>query len=707
MANPATGTGRSKRAANLDRLLNPSSIAFVGGLKIASAVQRCRDFGFTGDIWLVNPHHAEIAGIRCYASIADLPCAPDAVFIAVAARQATQVVSELAARGAGGAIVYASGFAETGAEGAALQTRLVEAAGDMAVLGPNCYGLLDGLHGSALWPVAHGAARVESGVAVITQSGNLAYNLSMSTRNVPFAYLVSVGNQAMIDVAQLIDAFLDNPRVRAIGVHLEGLKNVRAFSEAATRALARGIPIVALKSGVSRLGAELALSHTSSLAGSDELYDALFKRLGIIRAKDPVGMVETLKLLSVSGVPKSSSLAALATSGGDAGFVADLADAHNIEFSPVSARGRESLQAVLPAYATIANPLDFTTTPWGNADAMRGCCDAMLGDGPGAAVMILDYPRQESGERDSCVIAADAFAASVRENAVTGAVISVFPDLMPPADAARMVSAGITPLQGLAEGMAAIGAAMWYATTRSRILATDSLSSLPVLQPGDNTAVRRVYDEWDSKRMMADYGLSIPAAELVAPGDAADAAQRLGFPVCAKVVSADLPHKTEAGAVALKLDSREAVAHAVERMVQSVARYAPDVAVERLLVERMAAPPLLELIVGVKREENFGLALVLGTGGVLVELLRDTVTLLLPVRHEDVREALLRLKLGPLLTGYRGSQPADLDAVVLNIMAIARFAQAHADSLLELDINPLLVQKDGAVAVDALVVLAR
>ncbi|HXZ08135.1 MAG TPA: CoA-binding protein, partial [Paraburkholderia sp.] len=393
MQSLSTGVERgSPLAANLRRLLNPSSIAFVGGRGIARAVQRCRDFGFTGDIWLVNPSHAEISGVHCHASVAALPHAPDATFVAVPAAQAVEVVRELAAYGAGGVIVYASGFAETGAEGAVLQQSLIEAAGDMAVLGPNCYGLLDGLHGSGLWPVAHGTGRVEAGVAVITQSGNLAYNLSMSTRGVPFAYLVSVGNQAMIDCALLIEAFLDDPRVRAIGLHIEGLKHVGAFSEAAARALACGVPIVALKSGVSKLGAQLALSHTSSLAGPDALYDALFKRLGIIRAKDPVGMVETLKLLSLSGVPKSNTLAALATSGGDAGLIADLAEEHDIAFPSVTAHGHASLAKILPQYANIANPLDFTTTPWGNADAMRACCDALLSDAPGAAAMILDYP---------------------------------------------------------------------------------------------------------------------------------------------------------------------------------------------------------------------------------------------------------------------------------------------------------------------------
>ncbi|KVF57664.1 acyl-CoA synthetase [Burkholderia cepacia] len=703
-SSPAVRDRRATAAANLRRLLEPASIAFVGGRGIAGAVQRCRDYGYAGEIWLVNPNHTEIDGVRCHASVADLPAAPDAVFVAVAARQAIDVVRALAERGAGGAIVYASGFSETGSDGAALQHALVDAAGDMAVLGPNCYGLINGLNGSALWPVAHGAPRVESGVAVITQSGNLAYNLSMSARSVPFAYLASVGNQASVDIARLVDAFVDDPRIRAIGVHLEGLKDVRAFSEAAARALARGVPIVALKSGTSTLGAQLAMSHTSSLAGSDALYDALFRRLGVIRVKDPVGLVETLKLLAIAGVPERRTLAALATSGGDAGLVADLGEARGIAFPPVGDAGRDALGNVLPAYATIANPLDFTTTPWGDPDKMRACCDALLADRPGAAAMILDYPQEATGERPLCDIAASAFAASARRHGVVGAVISVFPDLTPPDHAARMAAAGIAPLQGLADGIHAIGAAMTYGDTRRRILDADALNALPVLRAGNGDGGgATLHDEWASKRMLAAHGLAVPPAECVAPADAPAAAGRLGFPVCVKVVSDRLPHKTEAGAVALKLASPEAVAAAVERMIEQVARHAPDVSVERVLVEKMADAPLLELIVGVKREPNFGLALVLGTGGVLVELIRDTATLLLPVRESDVRDALLGLQLGPLLTGYRGRPKADLDAIVANVMAIARFAQAHADTLVELDVNPLLAMEHGAVAVDALV----
>lgn len=702
---PAGGGPDTPRARNLHRLLGPQSLAFVGGRSMASAVRRCREFGFEGDLWLVNPYHDEIDGVRCHASIDALPYAPDAAFVGTAAGHALAAVRALAERGAGGAIVYASGFAETGAEGAALQQALVDAAGDMALLGPNCYGLLDGLHGSALWPVAHGAARVEHGVAVITQSGNLAYNLSMSTRRVPFAYLVSVGNQAMIDVAQLIHAFLDRPQVRAIGVHLEGLKDVPAFSEAAARALAQGVPVVALKSGVSALGAQLALSHTSSLAGSDALYDALFKRLGVIRVKDPVSLAETLKLLSIAGVPKNNRLAALATSGGDAGLVADLAEAQGIEFPPVSPAGRACLKEILPSYANIANPLDFTTTPWGRQDAMRACCDALLANEPGAATLILDYPKDASGERPACMIAADALAACAREKDVPAAIVSVFADLMPEAEAARIAAMGVAPLQGLREGFEAIGAAMAYGATRSRILRENALAALPTLHAADAPAGRRVCDEWTSKHMLAEHGLTVPPGEVTSPQDASHAATRIGFPVCVKVVSDQLPHKTEAGAVALRLNTPEEVSEAVERMTRSVANHAPHVSVERILVERMARAPILELIVGVRREPGFGFALVLGTGGVLVELLRDTATLLLPVRAEDVRAALLGLKLGALLSGYRGGKPVDLDALVRNVMAVASFAQAHADGLVELDVNPLLVLEDGAVAVDALVVL--
>ena len=293
---------------NLKRLLAPRHLAFVGGRSMARALKRCADGGFTGPMWLVNPQHDSLDGIPCVRRVADLPYGPDAVFIATNRELTLACVAELAAIGTGGAICYASGFAETGADGAALQQQLVSAAGDMALLGPNCYGLLDYLHSAALWPVAHGGKAVEKGVAVLTQSGNFAYNLSMSDRSLPIAYMASVGNQAQLGVAELMDVLLDEPRVTAIGLHLEGLKNVPGFARAAHKALEKGIPIIALKTGVSQIGAELALSHTSSLSGSDALYDSLFARLGVIRVSGPVSFVETLKAAARSQVAKRPSM---------------------------------------------------------------------------------------------------------------------------------------------------------------------------------------------------------------------------------------------------------------------------------------------------------------------------------------------------------------------------------------------------------------
>ncbi len=689
------------RAARLRRFLAPRHLAFFGGGKITAAIARCRAFGFDGPIWLVNPRHAEIDGIRCYASVDELPEAPDASFIATPAAATVEIVRALAACGAGGAAAYASGFAEAG--DAALQRALVEAAGDLALLGPNCYGLIDGLHGAALWPVAQGARRVSEGVAVITQSGNLGYNLSMSERGVPFAYLISVGNQAVLDVAALVEALLDEPRVKAIGVHLEGLRDVAAFSRAAARALERGIPIVALKVGASQVGAKLALSHTSSLAGSDAVYQALFARLGIVRVDTPVALLETLKCLAHGMSSPGRRLAALTCSGGDAGLAADLAEREGIDYPELSDAGRARLREVLPDYATLSNPLDFTTTAWGEPEVLGACCDAVLAEGCDAGVLVLDYPKQASGERPACDLVADTFAAALARHRRPGAVVSVFPELLPVEAVQRLAAAGVPALQGLHEGFAAIAAGMRYAERRAEVLAGGELERLPVLAAPSPAGEARLLDEWDSKQWLRRYGLPVPEGVLVAPEDAPAAAEALGFPVCVKLVSAELPHKTEMGAVELRLGSAAEVAAAVARMRAAVAAKAPQLRTERILVERMAPAPVAELIVGVKREAGFGLALVIGAGGVLVEVLRDSATLLLPTDAAAVRRALMGLRSSRLLTGYRGSPAGDVEAAVRAILAVAEFAVAHAGQLEELDVNPLLVLPNGAVAVDALI----
>ncbi len=687
---------------NLKRLLAPRHLAFVGGRSMARALKRCADGGFAGPMWLVNPQHDSLDGVPCVRCIADLPCGPDAVFIATNRELTLTCVAELAAIGTGGAICYASGFAETGVAGAALQQQLLSAAGDMALLGPNCYGLLDYLHSSALWPVAHGGKAVAKGVAVLTQSGNFAYNLSMSDRSLPVAYMASVGNQAQLGVAELMDVLLDEPRVTAIGLHLEGVKNVPGFARAAHKALEKGIPIIALKTGVSQLGAELALSHTSSLSGSDALYDSLFARLGVIRVSGPVSFVETLKAAACGNLPAGKRLIALACSGGDAGLVADYAERNQLALPTLDESQRAELAQVLPSYANLVNPLDFTTAIWGNREALESMLDTALRTDADAAMLVLDYPAESTGERPECDLLLELFCTALSRHGKTGFVTSAFPELLPAHAREHLHAQGIAALQGVEDALAAWGRIADYPRNRRGLLERGE-SILEPLCPQAIQGQGLALDEWASKQSLHAFGLAIPAGVLSTPARAMADAQVLGYPLVLKAVSTDLPHKTEAGAVALNLKDGVALSTALERMRGQIAAYAPGVVFDQVLLEAMASPPLAELIVGIKRENHFGLALVIGAGGILVELLKDSRSLLLPTTDAAIRNALLSLRSAALLQGFRGREAANMDALVAAIRAVADYACANAEQLLELDVNPLLVNARGATAVDALI----
>ncbi len=691
---------------NLKRLLAPRHLAFVGGRSMARALKRCTESGYQGQMWLVNPQHESLEGVPCVHSIAELPCGPDAVFIATNRELTLTAVAQLAAKDAGGAICYASGFAETGAQGQALQQQLLQAAGQMALLGPNCYGLLDYLHSSALWPVAHGGKPVEKGVAVLTQSGNFAYNLSMSDRSLPVAYMASVGNQAQLGVAELMDVLLDEPRVTAIGLHLEGLKNVPGFARAAHKALEKGIPIIALKTGVSQIGAELALSHTSSLSGSDALYDSLFARLGVIRVSGPVSFVETLKAAACGKLPAGDSLIALACSGGDAGLIADYAERNDLTLPKLDDTQREELAQVLPSYANLVNPLDFTTAIWGDGEALNRMLDSALQTEADAAMLVLDYPAESTGERKECDLLLELYCAALVRHGKSGFVTSAFPELLPASARERLHAQDVAALQGVEDGLAAWGRIAGYQRNRQALLALGESALVP-LCPRSLTGEGRLLNEWDSKQALRAFGLPTPNGVLSTPANALVDANGLGYPLVLKAVSAQLPHKTEAGAVALNLKDAAALSAALQKMHASIADYAPQVPFDQVLLEPMATPPLAELIVGIKRENDFGLALVIGAGGILVELLKDSRSLLLPTTDGAIRRAVLSLRSAGLLQGFRGREAADLDALVAAIRAVADYACENADALLELDVNPLLVGAHGTTAVDALIRLGH
>ena len=688
---------------DLTRLLAPRHIAVVGGREAAVVVRQCRAGEFSGPIWPVNPGRSEIEGLACYDSVAALPEAPDLSFVAVPRDITVEVVRELAARGAGGAVCYAAGFAEVGPVGAELQRELVAAAGDMPLVGPNCFGLLNYLDSAMLWPEQHGGAAVSRGVAIVTQSGNMGINLTMQARSLPIAYMISIGNQAALSFADYIAALAEDERVSAIGLYIEGLTDVAAFSRAAARALERGVPVVAIKSGGSETGARAVMSHTSALAGTEALNDALFRRLGIVRVASLHGFLETLKFLDLAGPLGGRRLGLMSSSGGEAALFADLATARGFIFPPLEKAQADSLRAQLPDFTTIANPLDYNTAIWGDPEAMERCFATMLASGYDFGILILDYPRTGAPGIEAWDTALDAFVAAVAATGARAAVTSTLAELLPAEVRERLAACGIVPLQGLEAAVVALAAAVRYGEARARILVRGSARAaiLPPAVP-EPLAVA-VMSEWDGKRLLAAHGLSVPEGRLVAPENAATAAAELGYPVAVKGTAPGLAHKSDLGAVQLDLDSAGAVARAAEQVRALLPD--PPGSEPRVLVERMVEGAVAEVLVGVVADAQFGLALVLGSGGALVELVRDSRSLLLPTTRDDVAGALDSLAVARLIAGYRGRPVGDREAVIEAVLAIAAFAQERRGRLAELDVNPLMVlpRERGVVVADVMI----
>ena len=696
------------RRANLKRLLKPRHAAFIGGNSAAMAAKQCADFGFAGKIWGVNPKRSELGGAPCFPSIETLPEPPDAVFLAMPVDAAVETVSSLSRAGAGGAVCYTAGFRETGVTGAAIERELIAACGDFALVGPNCLGILNYVNRTLLWPFGHGAGPVDRGVAIISQSGLFCTNATMSRRSVPFAYLVSCGNQAVIGIEDLIDTLIDDPKVTAIGIYCEALRDVPAFSEAAARAVELNKPIVILKAGSSETGARITTTHTGSLSGTDELYDALFDRLGVIRVTSPTELLETVKLIDTAGAPTGNRIAAVTCSGGDATVLGDLGEAQGLAFPQPSATAGIALRKVLPPIATVSNPLDYTPPLWGKFKELEEMFTALMSDGCDAAVFMQDFVVTHDGrdpdtlyDNELSLIDSKAFIAATQKAGVPAAVISAYAENLPETPRRVLIEGGVAPLQGVDSAVVALAGAIRFGRLRKRQqdAATARLLRLPPVAEVD-VASAALLDEVAGKKILADAGVEIPAGQLTSAANAPSVATTIGFPVAVKLVHADLPHKTEAGAVRLGLDSAIDVATAVDEICRSVAKFRPGLVADRFLVERMVPKPIVELLVGIRHDPLFGPVMLVGAGGTMVEIWRDTATLLLPTDPASIRDALLSLRIAPIFKGFRGAPAVELDRIVEAIDRLAAFGYAQRGRLVELDVNPLMVLPDRAVAAD-------
>ncbi len=675
---------------DLTRLLNPRSIAFVGGNECAIAIRRTRELGFTGTIYAVHPKRDELSGVPTLKSPDDIPEAVDAAFIAVKNEPTIEVVRALAAKGCGGAVIYAAGFAETG--NTDLQRKLLAAANGMPLMGPNCYGFVNTLSRAALWPDETGLEPVERGVALITQSGNIACNFTMMMRGLPVAAVFSIGNQVDVGMHDMVETLSADPRISAIGLHVEGLPDVAAFARAAALARQRKVPIVVLKTGRSEQGAKVAMSHTSSLAGADTLYDALFERYGIARMKSVSAFAETLKFLHNGGPIADSRLVSLSCSGGEAALVADMALEKKVSFPPFNAATKPRVAATLNEYVAIDNPLDYHTFIWGQPDKLTATFTQVLKGGFDVGMVILDTPTHPKMKPEAWATTARAMAAAAQATGARAAVVASLSEGMPLSLADELSQSGVAPMMGLDDALTAFEAAAFIGRNWAR---TETLPDM--LTPLTKGSDDRIFSESAAKALLKKHGLSVPEGIVCPAEDAVAAAEKLGYPVTLKVSSAAIAHKTEAGGVALNLRTADEVREAAERM----AKLAPDV-----LVERMVTGAVAELIIGLTSDPQFGTALVVGAGGILTELLKDSVTLILPTTRSEIERALKTLKVWTLVEGFRGKS-GDQQAVFRAVEAVADFANANRGLVEEVDVNPLLVLKDGAIAVDALIKMRK
>lgn len=691
-----------KRRRNLLRLLAPRHVALIGGRDAVTVAGELKRIGYPGAVWPVNRSRDQIGGHRCYRSLEDLPEAPDAAFVAVPREPAIETVGALARMGAGGAVVYTAGFGEVGAEGAAAEARLVTAAGDLALIGPNCYGMINYAARAALWPFAHGGGGGGEGAAIVTQSGMLSSDLTMSQRAVPFAYAISAGNQAVLSLEDFVDVLAERPEVAAIGLHIEGLNDVPAFERAALKALELAVPIVALKTGSSRIGRRLTVSHTGSLSGTDDLYDALFERLGIIRVASPAQLLETLKFLCIAGVPSGGRLAGFTCSGGSATMLADRAEQIGLTFPDPDEEAAADLRALLPETATVSNPLDYTTPIWGVAERTGPVFARAMAEPCDVALLVQDYPLPGLDESKPAYLAdAMSFADAALGARLPAAIVSTLPENLDADIRALLAARGVAPMQGIHDALEAVRGAAWHAGRRAEILAAPPA---PLIRVPDVDATS--LDEAEGKAILRAAGIDVPAG-IVAPGaDAPRAAATLGFPVALKMLSAALPHKTEAGAVRVGLTDAAAVADAVTEIRRAVAEFDAGAAADRFLIERAVRRPVAELMVSVRSDRQFGRAMILASGGQLVELIGDAVTLLLPAPSDLIVAALDRLRAARLLAGYRGRPAADREAILNALDRLAAYALDHPE-VAEIEINPLFALPEGVIAVDVLARVAR
>lgn len=698
----------------VEALLRPRSIALIGisakGGSGAKILQSTRRSGFDGSVWPVNPNYPDIAGVPCFKSLRDLPGIPDCLVVSVPADGVLDILEDAADLGIRSSLVVSEGFADAATdEGRDRQQRLVALArsAKMAMAGPNCMGIASLQHRYAATMADIPRTAVAGGMSVVSQSGGLLNAVAelSSNRGIGLNYLVSIGNQAVLDLADYIDFLADDPATRVISCIMEGAKDGRRFRAAIERA-ARRKPIVVLKLGRSESGQAATLAHTGTLAGKHEAYAALFRQNGVALVDSLDEFVETAALLERAPLPRGDRVCMLTVSGGATSLIGDLGEKAGLHFPPIGPETNERLQAILGVERQFGNPVDTVGMPrlrkGTNAQAVM---QTLLEDDGIDVIGLVLGMRAEGAASHEEVIGRIAEAAAGAAKPVM--VVSFISNSLTGQWRDHAERGGLPLVEDLERGLKAVRHLVDYAAFRRR-LAGRPLDAGPGLTrngaPAQDGGV--TLTEAESKKILGAAGLPVTREALArTPEEAVRLAESIGGPVALKIQSADIPHKSDVGGVFLGAKGAEAVERAARQVLKNAAQACPDAVINGVLVQEMVEDGT-EFILGMTYDEQFGPLVVCGAGGVMVEIFKDAAVRLPPLEWDEVADMLRGLKASKLLEGFRGAAPRDVDALIECCVGFARFVAATDGQFAAIDLNPVLVcpRGRGVRIADALIV---
>jgi acetate---CoA ligase (ADP-forming) len=706
---------------DLKNLFHPRSVALIGVSneqnKLSGRPFRFfREYGYAGDVYPVNPKYPEIAGLRCFAKLSDIPGEVDLAVITLPASAVPEALRECGTKGVKAAAIISSGFAEVGGEGVRLQTELTNVASKygIAVCGPNCSGFVYfPQRVTATFSVGLDAGFPEPGpAAFISQSGALSSYIlgAAKERGLAFRYWITTGNECVLSFTDYLQYVLEDPEVRLVLGYLEDARDGEAFQAAARRALALDKPLIIMKTGRSEAGAKASVSHTGSLAGADEVYQAVFSKNGVLRAENLDELFDLALIAQAPRRPRRKRVQVVSISGAAGILMADVGNEFGLEFAELSDTTKDELQKIMPTFASIANPMDVTAEAVARPGLLSQAAEVILKD-PNVDNLVMFFGIVP-GAHEKLATA----MARVAQGTDKLVVMTWFP--LPRQDIwMNLARAGVPVFPEPARGIRALGKMAQYVETREKSLARHitPIGSPSGLDPAIQNILdqaknqgRKALNEVEAKNLLKVWGLAVPRGGLArSVAEARSLASSIGGPVALKVSSPDLLHKTEASVIRLGVESPEEVERAFEEILGKAKKWNPAARLDGVLVEEMIGGDTREVILGTRQDLRFGPVVTFGLGGIFVEAIRDFVVWPAPLTLDEAREMIRRIRGYRILTAFRGRPAADLEGVAQVLCDVGQLACQWQERIAELEINPLFVLPEGSGVIvgDALAVL--